>query len=83
MANVGHHVSGLGTRASYTFTDILDVGEYTYTVHWAGDDRIGAGQPRCHGLRTDRVTSGAARPCRWAAPARYGVETQYSNGQWR
>ncbi|MFI6512512.1 YncE family protein [Streptosporangium sp. NPDC050855] len=35
---------GIDTRASYRFADIPNAGEYTYTAHWAGDDRIGPAQ---------------------------------------
>ncbi|MEU4835933.1 WD40 repeat domain-containing protein [Streptosporangium sp. NPDC023615] len=35
---------GITTRASYSFADTPDAGEYTYTVHWAGDGRTGPAQ---------------------------------------
>ncbi|WP_371778351.1 YncE family protein [Streptosporangium subroseum] len=35
---------GINSRASYTFTDVLSAGEYTYTARWAGGGQTGPAQ---------------------------------------
>ncbi|MGV9601880.1 hypothetical protein ACWDR1_35005 [Streptosporangium sandarakinum] len=35
---------GISSSASYTFTDVLSAGEYTYTAHWAGSSQTGPAQ---------------------------------------